>query len=124
MRPTDTGIVVAMMPSAFVSGSKALTTERRSTYPVEVARRQILEQPFTGPPWTISVVATVDAAGAGRYQANVFLGETFITRIVLDLTFANKIAAEVALTVAARKWVSEYEGTVHSGSTDFGELHG
>jgi len=69
------------------------------------------------------VVATADARGANYYHANIFLGDTFIRRVVLDTAFENKIAAEVALTVAARKWVSEYEGAVHSGSTDFGELH-
>jgi hypothetical protein len=108
---------------AELSDNRGPQQEGRRNRMTEVARRQILEVAFAGRSWTICVIATADARGADYYHADVFLGEAFIRRIVLDTAFENKIAAEVALTVAARKWVSEYEGVVHSGSTDFGELH-
>jgi len=105
------------------SDNRGAQREGGCTFTTEVARRKILEVAFAGRPWTMCVVATVDSGGDSYFHANVFLGEAFIRRIVLDAPVENKIAAEVALTVAARKWVSEYEGAAHSGSTDFGELH-
>lgn len=46
----------------------------------------------------------------------------FVVRISLHDPVGNKIAAEVTLANKARKWISSYEATEHTGGTDFGEL--
>jgi hypothetical protein len=74
------------------------------------------------PEWTMRVEHRRRADGRVYCSADVFRVGVFVVRISLHDPVGNKIAAEVTLANKARKWISSYEATEHTGGTDFGEL--
>lgn len=73
--------------------------------------------------WSMAVGHKLREDGQTIYHADIFRDAAFVHRVSLSGPVVNRIAAEVALTDLARKWISDYETKAHSGVTDFGDLH-
>jgi hypothetical protein len=71
--------------------------------------------------WSMAVGHRVRSDGQPIYHADIFRNDAFVHRVMLSGPVVNRIAAEVALTELARKWISNYETKDHTGVTQFGE---
>ena len=74
---------------------------------------------FLSDGWTVRIEREPGEAGGHRYHADLYRLDELKCRIALFGTFLDTEAAEEALWLRLRTWLTDYEARPHSGDSGF-----